>query len=90
MRQHCIPKEFRLSGAILAPNLQHDVRAAGIAVFLNFLDAFIWRPCNRTHFAQQFVAHGLSGGFAATFFHGIGNGLKLVEGNTGGFQQNIG
>ena len=75
-------EELRLAGAVVTPDLQHDVRGARVAVFLDAFDAFLRSAGNRSGLAQDVVCNRLRSGFAAAFLHGIGDWLEFFEGQS--------
>src|SRR5437762_450655 len=87
--QHFLSKEFPLPSAVVSPNFQHDVCTPGGTIFLNPLDTFAWRAGNGTDFAQDFLSHSLSCGFAATLFHGISDGTQLIESQARAVEQYV-
>src|ERR1700675_4031257 len=89
MRKNCFPKELRLADAVVTPNLQPDVRTACRAILLDALDALVGSAGYGANFVQNFVGHSLGSCFAPSSFHGVGNRLKLLEGQPRTFEKHV-
>src|SRR6267154_403374 len=89
MRQHGFTKELCLANTVVSPNLQHDVRAACGAILFDPLDALVGSTGYGADFTQNLVGDSFGRCFAAAFFHGVGNGLKLRESQTRTFEKHV-
>src|ERR1700676_3134604 len=89
MGEHGIAEEFGLAGAVVAPDFEHDVGAAGGAIFFDAGDAFFGCTGDGADFAKDFVGDGFGGGFAATGFHGVGDGLQVFASEAGAIEQDV-
>ena len=84
------PNNFACSGTIVPPDFQHDVGAARIAIFFDALNAFFRRTRDGTSFSQNVIGDGPGRGSSSTAFHGIGDRLEFVEGQSRHSQQHVG
>src|SRR5215211_7552697 len=57
LRQHLVAEQADLVVPSFAPQLEHHVRAAGVAVLLDRLDAVGGRACDRPALVEQRVVH---------------------------------
>src|SRR5207302_7807853 len=57
MRQHLAPEQLDLLVAAVAPELEHHVRAAGVAILLDRRDAVRRSPRDRLALVQDLVCH---------------------------------
>src|ERR1700694_5731261 len=90
MRQNSFTEKLGLAGPVITPDFKHDVRATSRAIFLNTGYAFVGRAGNRANFAQHSIGDRFGRGFAAAFFHGIGNRLTLFKSETSALEENVG
>src|SRR5882762_9268479 len=90
MRQNSFTEKLGLAGPVITPDFEHDVRATGGAIFLNTGDTFVGRTGNRANFAQHYISDRFGRGFAAAFFHGVGNRLKLFKSEPSAIEENVG
>ena len=90
MGQNRFSKELRLARAVVAPDFEHDVGRARVLILLDAFDAFLRRSGDRADFIEDVVGYSLSSRFAATFFHSVGDRPKLVEGEGGGLEKDVG
>src|SRR6266705_1058503 len=89
MRNNSLAEKFGLTRAVVAPDFEHDVCKAGSTILFDPLDAFVGSASHGADSAQDFVGHRFGGGFAATFFHRVRDGLKLFKGEAGAFEQSV-
>ena len=54
-------EELGLAGAVVAPDFQHDVSAAGCAIFFDALNAFFGCTGYGADLAKDFVGDGFGG-----------------------------
>src|SRR5207302_2996138 len=78
MGQHLPPEELDLLVAAVAPELQHDVRAAGVAVLLDRLDAVTGRARDRLALVEDHVRHLRLGREPAAALHRLRDRADLV------------
>ena len=86
MRKHRFSEEFGLAETIVAPNFQHDVRAARRTIFFDLPNAFVRTTGYRANFSQNLVRDSLGCGFSSALLHGIGNRLKFLKRQPGAFE----
>ena len=79
LRQHPLAEEADLVVPLVAPKLEHDVRAAGITVLLDRLDAVDGRSGDRLAAVEQRVGHLLLRGEPTALLHRLGDGLELLH-----------
>src|SRR5215218_8149579 len=90
MRQHLPAEELDLLVASVAPELQHHVRAAGVAVLLDSGDAVGRRPGDRLALLEDLVRHLRLRGKAAALFHRLRDGPDLLLRQPGEVEQRVG
>src|SRR5919199_1386794 len=89
-REYPLAEEPDLLVPPVAPELEHHVRAAGVAVLLDRLDAVGRRAGDRPAFVEDRVRHlGLRGEPAATL-HRLGDRADLVLLEPGELEQRVG
>src|SRR5918994_3970408 len=76
--QHLLPEEADLVVPLIAPELEHDVRAAGVAVLLDRRDAVGRRAGDRLALVEDRIRHLVLGGEASAPLHRLGDGADLV------------
>ena len=69
----CSPKSRICSCRFVAPELEHDVRAARVAVLLDRLDAVVGRARDRLALVEHRVGHLRLGGEPAAALHRLGD-----------------
>src|SRR5919204_3016356 len=89
MRQHLPPEELDLLVAAVAPELQHDVRAAGVAVLLDCVDAVARRAGNRLALVEDGVGDLRLRGEASTALHRLRDRPDLVLLQPGEVEQRV-
>ena len=72
-------RRLELAVPVLAPELEHDVRAAGLAVLLDRRDAVVGRPGDRLAAVEQGVGHLLLRRQPPAALHRLGHGRQLVH-----------
>ena len=77
MRKDLFAEQARLLEAVVAPQFQHHLRAAGGAIFLELLDTLFWRTRDGTNLVERGIGDRARGGLAAAFFHSVGDGLDF-------------
>src|SRR6266516_2187053 len=77
MREDFFAEQTSLLEAVVAPEFQHHLGAARGAIFLEFFDALFWRTRDGTNLLERRIGEGARSGFAAAFFHSVGDGLDF-------------
>src|SRR6266536_4289514 len=90
MRQHLSPEQLDLLMAAIAPELQHDVRAAGLPVLLDRGDAVVRSTRDRLALVENLVRHLRLGGETPALLHGVGDGADLLLHQAGEVEQGVG
>src|SRR5216684_7531981 len=86
MRQNSFTKKLCLADAVVSPNFKHDVSTARGPILFDLPDTLVRSASYSADFTQNHVGDSLGSRFASTFFHGVGNRLKLCEGQSRAFQ----
>src|SRR6266480_3435177 len=90
MGQHLLPEELDLLVPAFAPELEHDVRATGVAVLLNRRDAVGRRARDRLALVEDLVRDLRLRGEAAPLLHRRGDGPDLVLCQPGEVEERVG
>ena len=90
VRQHLLGEEADLLVAVGAPELEHHVRAARVAVLLDRRDAVGGRAGDRLAAVEQRVGHLLLRGEPAAALHRLGDRRELVHLDLGQVEQRVG
>src|ERR671927_1209549 len=90
MRQHLFPEEPDLLVPPVAPELEHHVRAAGVTVLLDRLDAVARRPGDRPALVEDRVRHLGLGREPPAALHRLRDGPDLVLLEAGELEQRVG
>src|SRR2546429_4507079 len=90
MRQPLLPEQLDLLVPPLAPELEHHVRAARLAVLLDRGDAIRGRAGNRPALVEDLVRHLCLRGEPAALLHRLGNREDLVLGQPCEVEQRFG
>src|SRR6185437_13613998 len=89
VRQDLLAEQADLLQAILAPQLQHDVRAARVLVFLDRGDAVGRRAGDRLAFVEDRVGHLRLGGKTSPLLHRLRDRADLVLLEAGEVEQRV-
>ncbi len=89
MRKDFFTKEPRLLQPVVAPQLQHDVRATRGTVLFQFFDALRRRSRNRADLVENGVRRRARRGLPASLLHGFRDGTNLFKGEAGAFEQRV-
>src|SRR3954447_8444584 len=90
MRQHLLPEQLDLLPAPIAPELEHHVRAAGIAILLDRRDAVSRRARDRLALVEDLVRDLRFRSEPAALLHRLGHGTDLLLRQTGDVEQRVG
>src|SRR6266540_618380 len=90
MRQHLLPEQLDLLVAPVAPELQHHVRAAGLAVLLHRCDAVRRRPGDRLALVEDLIGHLRLRSQPPALLHRLRNGADLLLREAGEVEQRVG
>src|SRR5919204_3049668 len=89
MRQHLPPEELDLLVSPVAPELEHDVGATGVAVLLDRGDAVCGHTGDRLALVEDLVCHPRFGGEPAALLHRVGDGPDLVLRQSGEVEERV-
>src|SRR5581483_10550871 len=89
LREHLLAEEADLLVPVRAPQLQHDVRAAGVAILLDRLDALCRRPRDRPALVEQRIRDLRLRGEPATLLHRLRDRADLVLLDAGELEQRV-
>src|SRR4051794_10123171 len=89
VRQHAVAEEPNLVMPPLAPELEHDVRAAGLAIVLDRRDAFARRAGDRPALVEQRVADLGLRGEPSSLLHRLCDGADLLLLDPGQIEQRV-
>src|SRR5918996_3294480 len=90
VRQHLLAEEAYLLVAAIAPELEHDVRAARLAVLLDRRDAVLRRAGDRLAAVEQRVRDLGLGGEPPSPLHRRGHGRELLHPDLGQLEKRVG
>src|SRR5665213_923727 len=85
-----VREQLHLALAVLAPELEHDVRAAGLAVLLDRGHALRRRAGDRLALRQDLVTDGRRCREPAAALHRVGDRADLLLAQAGEFEQDVG
>src|SRR3954465_1289406 len=89
MGQHLLAEELDLVVAAIAPELEHHVRAARVAVLLDRRDAVCGSAGDRLALVEDLVRHLRLGGEASALLHRLRDGSNLVLGQAREVEQRV-
>src|SRR3954453_20286097 len=89
MRQHLLPEQLDLLPAPLAPELEHHVRAAGVAILLDRRDAVRRRSRDRLALVEDLVRDLRLRSEPSALLHRFGDGTDLLLRQTGEVEQRV-
>src|SRR3954464_8431502 len=89
MGQHLLAEELDLFVPAVAPELEHHVRAAGVAVLLDRRDAVGRSACDRLALVEDLVRHLRLGREASALLHRLRDGSNLVLSQAGEIEQRV-
>src|SRR5215213_3946847 len=90
VRQHVLAEQPQLLVPVRAPELEHHVRAAGVAILVDRLDALGRRARDRPALVEQRVAHLLLRRQPAPALHRVGHGPDLLGIDLRELEQRVG
>src|SRR5262245_4371173 len=90
VRQHALAEEAKLAGAVVAPELEHEVGAAGVAVLLDRGNAVVGRARDRLALVEDLVRDRRLRGQPAAALHRLGHRDDLVLRQARALQQRVG
>src|SRR6266536_6239511 len=88
-RQHFLAEEADLLVPVGSPQLEHDVRAARLAVLLDRGDALVRRAGDRLATVEQGIGHLLFRGETAAALHRLRDRSQLAHLDLGGLEQRV-
>ena len=90
VRQHLLAEELDLLVPVVAPELEHDVRAAGVAVLLDRGDAVLRRAGDRLAAVEDRVGHLRLRREPPAALHRLGDRPDLLRVDLGELEQRVG
>src|SRR3954447_17078247 len=90
LREHLLAEEPNLLLPVLAPELQHDVAAAGVAVLLDRRDAIVGSTRDRLALVEDRISDLRLRGEAPALLHRLGDRPDLVLLEAGEVEQRVG
>src|SRR5947208_6415955 len=90
MRQHLFAEQLDLLVPPVAPELEHHVRATGLAVLLDRSDAVGRSACDRPALVEDLVRHLCLRSEPSAVLHRFGHGLDFLLRQPGKVEQRVG
>ena len=90
LRQDLLSEQLQLPEPVLAPELEHHVRAAGLLVLLDRGDAVLGRAGDRLALVEDLVGDRGLGGQPSAGFHRLRDGTDLVLCQARALEQRVG